>query len=213
MANFRKPPAWDVKYRNRSDNKKRLRQANDDKLNEGFGLKGTVYFSDYWETRKYLMSDRKLRRALQSHARQIHRRVESQIPRGEGTGGHHMEDVMKIRYIKRGGTYADRQAYHIYVTATGDPSSPGDSFLSAERASQFSKEAWNERMGIKAKIRKETKNGASEATINELKKGLYAVKPNRTGWIEGGLKSSSVSREASKPKRATKRQRIRGENT
>lgn len=180
MANFnRDAPSWDVRYKNNAQNRNRLKRAQ-----TAAGGMGTIYFSDYKETGKWMKNDRKLRKVLGREARSLRNQLKSAVPRGEGTGGHHVEDALKMRYLKHGGVYGDRMAYHVYVIGTGEGGKTvGDSFLNAERASQFSKDAWKTRMA-----------GGK-------------VRPNRKGWVEQALNRSSIGVEGTRRKTASARQR------
>lgn len=161
MVNFNNPhdyPWYDTTKKHNSRNKARLQKAHQD--NTPF-----VYFSDYKATGKWMKGSRTLRKQLSSETRKILRRLRAEIPRGEGTGGH-VEDALRTRFLKHGGIYGDRMAFHIYVMRKkkGDLA---DQFYHAERRSQFSKEAW-------------------------AKRREGDVFPNRAGWVDDALRKSSI---------------------
>lgn len=168
MANFNKDIPWyDVTKKHTSRNTTRLRKAHQD--NTPF-----VYFSDYRETGKWMKESRRLRKQLHSETMKIYRALRAEIPRGEGTGGH-VENALRIRFLKHGGMFRDRMAFHIYTMASGS-NSLGDQFVHAERRSRFSKDAWAKR-----------KSGA--------------VVSDRTGWVDSAL--GRVGKNQAKPRKIT----------
>lgn len=167
MANFKNPhgyPRYDVTKKNNGYNYARLRKAHQN--NTPF-----IYFSDYKATGEWMRGSPKLRKKLHMETVKIYRRLLSEVPRGEGTGGH-VENALKIRFLKHGGIYNDRMAFHIYAMRKkrGDI---GDQFYHAERRSQFSKEAWQKR-----------KDGD--------------VLPNRSGWVDSALRKSAIGGSGNK---------------
>lgn len=140
---------------------------------------GTMYFSNYIETGKYLRENKALQKAMFRETQRVHRSILSAIPKKEDGASSKIADQLKIRHLKRGGKDDDRMAYHIYVNVKkrGDAASQ---FISAQRASQFSKEAWQKRHLIDKETGK-YQNPAGE--------------PNRMGWIDKGLNWASGGRE------------------
>lgn len=166
MANFNKDIPWyDVKYKKSSRNYARLRQAHQKNI-------PYEYFSDYRETGRWMKNSKQLRKALQSETMRIFRVLKSEIPRGEGTGGH-VENALRVRFLKHGGMFRDRMAFHIFAMAKGN-NSLGDQFIHAERRSRFSKEAWAAR-----------KEGETVS--------------NRAGWVDSAL--SRVAVEKPRPRK------------
>lgn len=175
MVNYDKPRHdWDISKKTRY--KERLKQQRET------GSPNVMYSSDYIETGKFLRQDKGLKKALHRESSRLLRSTESAIGGGtqakDGVEGS-FSNVLKLRHLKEGGKHGDRQAYHMYVNANPKTKNDGHRFISAQRASQFSKEAWRERQ-----MRDE--------------KGNYKNlpgQPNRMGWIEKGLNWTSGGRQ------------------
>lgn len=176
MANFKRAPDWDVKYKH---SRGRARLAAQRKP----GGDSVVYMSNYANTLDFLTTSKRLNRELYTGASRLMRTLKGEIGRDEGTGGYHLQDTLKMRRIRKGGRDGDRQAYHIYViNASPDPNSPGNAFIAAEMQSQFTREAWKERM----------KTDEHGNRIGQKRP------PNRHGWVGTSLLRVSGGKQTKK---------------
>lgn len=160
-ANYHKPPNWDRIYRKDRDRIAFAQQNAEVPY---------VYACDYLETAKFLKSDRKLRKAMERETKRLHRNILRQIPTDGESGESRVGRALNTRFIREGGRDKDRMEYRLWVKGTDNLNDPGSRFLAAERMSQFTKEAWEER---------------SQGKV---------VVSTRKGWIRKGLEDSSVKK-------------------